>query len=87
LADYTDEDSPNPGDERLSFSAKGQSGRFVRVDRRLAFGNGPTITFFALGELQVLSNTNNVALGVSVTALDSIEAGRWAKRIFGGQLQ
>ena len=34
---------------------------------------------FALAELQVFSGTNNLALSAAVSALDSIEAGRWKK--------
>src|SRR5208282_2122364 len=35
---------------------------------------------FALAELQVVSAGKNVARGRTVTALDSIEAGRWSRR-------
>ncbi len=34
---------------------------------------------FALGELEVISNGVNRALRAKVTALDSIEAGRWSR--------
>jgi hypothetical protein len=35
---------------------------------------------FALAELQVFAGGSNVARGATVTALDSIEAGRWARK-------
>src|SRR5262249_30743597 len=35
---------------------------------------------FALAELQAISAKKNVALGAVVTALDSIEAGRWSTK-------
>ena len=35
---------------------------------------------FALGELQAFAGGTNIARGATVTALDSIEAGRWSKK-------
>jgi len=35
---------------------------------------------FALGELQAFANGTNVARSATVTALDSIESGRWSKK-------
>jgi hypothetical protein len=79
LLDRTAEDVPNPGVRPYRISGKGQKGRYVRVTatrlwKRLAD------YVFALAELQVESNERNVARGRPVTALDSIEAGRWGRR-------
>jgi hypothetical protein len=79
LADHTLADFPNPGDNAVSFPAAGKSARYVRVTaQRLWKRTGDYV--FALGELQALSEGKNLALGAAVSALDSIEAGRWSRR-------
>lgn len=79
LAEYTAADYPNPGDEPVRIRADGASARFVRVTAtRLWRRTGDYV--FALAELQVVSQGVNVACGKPVTALDSIEAGRWSVR-------
>jgi hypothetical protein len=78
IIDQTEADVSNPGESPYAIAAKGQRGRFVRVTAtRLWKRTGDYV--FALAELQVLAGTNNAALGGHVTALDSIEAGRWGK--------
>ncbi len=78
LADHTAADFPNPGDAPFTVQGAGKTARFVRVTAtRLWKRTGDHV--FALGELQVLVGGKNVALGVTVNALDSIEAGRWGK--------
>jgi mono/diheme cytochrome c family protein len=90
LADQTQEDYPNPGDNPVSIVANRKNGRYVRIvaDRLWMRTNDYT---FALAELQVFTKSQedrseswgalkNVALGAKVTALDSIEAGRWSTR-------
>jgi hypothetical protein len=53
--------------------------RYIRVTAsRLWERTGDYV--FALGELQAFANGSNVARGATVTALDSIEAGRWARK-------
>ena len=72
-------DVPNPGDEPVEISARGIPARYVRVTAlRLWKRTGDFV--FALGEMQVESHGKNVALGATVTALDSIEAGRWSTK-------
>jgi hypothetical protein len=79
LADHTVADFPNPGDEAVRVRVAGVTARFVRVTAaRLWRRTGDYV--FALAELQVDSNGVNVADGKTVTALDSIESGRWSAR-------
>jgi len=78
LADQTHSDFPNPGDKTEAFQAGNHSARFVRVTATRLWERTHDYVF-ALAELQVFSGTNNVAAGAKVTALDSIEAGRWGK--------
>jgi hypothetical protein len=80
LADHTDADVPNPGVARQTFPAGSLRARYIRVTAtRLAPRQGDFI--FALAELEAYEGGGtNLALGASVTALDSIEApARWAK--------
>ena len=78
LTDHTSEDLPNPGDNPVVIPAKDPGAQFVRVTATRLWERTHDYVF-ALAELQVFSGTNNVALGTKVTALDSIEAGRWGK--------
>jgi len=78
-ADYSKADVPNPGDNVVSIRLAGETpvvARYVRVTaQRLWLRSGDYI--FALGEMQVESGGKNIAAGVTVTALDSIDQGRW----------
>ena len=77
--DKTVADVPNPGDLPMLIPVEGKRGRYVRVTAtRLWKRTGDYL--FALGEMQVLSHGSDVARGRDVTALDSIESGRWGKR-------
>jgi hypothetical protein len=79
IAEHTAEDFPNPGDEPVILAAPGIEARTVRVTAtRLWKRTGDWV--FALAELEVRSGGENLALGAAVTALDSIEAGRWSTR-------
>jgi hypothetical protein len=79
VADHAREDFPNPGDHPYVVRAGGKTTRYVRVTaKRLWLRTNDYV--FALAELQVDSKGKNVARGAAVTALDSIEAGRWAKK-------
>jgi hypothetical protein len=78
LFDHTDADFPNPADKPFAMSPQSQAGRFVRVTGTRLWERTHDYVF-ALAELQVLSGTNNVALSARVSALDSIESGRWGK--------
>lgn len=66
-----------PGDNVLTFPARDQPARYVRVTAsRLFDANGRYI--FALAEMQVWSGDANLALGKPVTATDPTESGGWA---------
>jgi Protein of unknown function (DUF1553) len=79
VADRTARDYPNPGDQPWILRLDGRKARCVRVTAtRLWQRTGDYL--FALAELQVLSSGRNAAAGAAVTALDSIEAGRWSRR-------
>ena len=72
------EDFPNPGTAPQRFSAKGKSGRYLRVTiTKLALRQNDYAA--ALAEVQVFDTTGkNLALGAKVTSMDSIEAPvRW----------
>jgi hypothetical protein len=79
VLDHTKADYPNPGDNIVRISLKDQKARYVRVTAtRLWLRTDDYI--FALAELQAFSAGKNVARSATVTALDSIEAGRWSKK-------
>lgn len=69
----------NHGDTRLIFSGGGRPARYVRVTA-LELWPRTNDFVFALAEVQVFSKDKNVAQGATVTALDSIEQGRWSTR-------
>jgi hypothetical protein len=79
LLDQSEHDYPNPGDRPVVIQSVGKTARFIRVRaNRLWLRTGDWV--FALAELQVESGGKNVAAGQPVTALDSIEAGRWSTK-------
>jgi hypothetical protein len=79
LADHSGRDFLNPGDRPVVIAATGKTARHVRVcAMRLWRRTGDYV--FALAELEVESGGKNVARGAKVSALDSIEAGRWSMR-------
>jgi len=79
IEDQTAADIADPGDRPVLIAAGGSVGRYVRVTAtRLWKRTGDYL--FALGEMQVFSKGAEVARGSTVSALDSIESGRWSKR-------
>ncbi|MSU78878.1 MAG: DUF1553 domain-containing protein [Gemmataceae bacterium] len=79
LIDQSLSDVSNPGDQPVTF-AVGKQARFVRVTASKLWTRTNDF-IFALSEMQVYgSDSKNLALGAKVTALDSIEAGRWSTR-------
>ncbi len=68
----------NPGDNPVTCPVDGVSGRYVRVLVRRQRANGGLT--FALAELQVYSGDENVALHKKVSAMDSLERGKWGGR-------
>jgi mono/diheme cytochrome c family protein len=78
VADHTGADVPNPG-ASWWVERPGRAARYVRVTATRLWPRTRDYVF-ALGEIQVLSGGANVAQDVEVTALNSIEAGRWGVR-------
>lgn len=78
LVDHTSADFANLGDKPVVLAAKGLRARYVRVTATRLWERTKDYVF-ALGELQVFSGSTNAARGATVTALDSIEAGRWSR--------
>jgi len=82
ITDHTKDDFPNPADNPVVVLQSGnakKSARFVRLTAtRLWLRSNDFI--FALAEMQVASGDKNIGLGAKVTALDTIEAGRWSTR-------
>lgn len=80
LIDRTMADQPSPGIQPQSFAIDPHRGRYVRITAtKLAPRQNDFI--LAISELQVWNaNSENIAIGKTVAALDSIEAGpRWRK--------
>ncbi len=76
VLDQTAADVPNIGDALVPIPLKDQTARYVRVTATRLWKRTNDYVF-ALAELEVDSGGKNVAAGAKVTALDSIEAGRW----------
>ena len=79
IIDHTGADFANPGDKPLIIQVQQQPARYIRITAtRLWKRTNDYI--FALAELQAFSEKKNLALGKTVTALDSIEGGRWSTK-------
>ncbi|MBI1830698.1 MAG: DUF1553 domain-containing protein, partial [Planctomycetes bacterium] len=79
VADHAGADLANPGDQPMTIPV-GVKARYVRVAAKKLWKRSNDYVF-ALAELQVYDEAGkNVALGAKVTALDTIEAGRWSTR-------
>jgi len=79
VAEHTAQDFANPGDKPFVVKLKDGKARYIRVTATRLWKRTNDFVF-ALAELQALSEKKNVALGTAVTALDSIEAGRWSTK-------
>ena len=79
ITSQTAADWKNPGDKPVSFPAQGKQARFVRVTATKLWERTSDYVF-ALAEMEVLAGGTNAALGATVTALDSIEAGSWSRK-------
>jgi hypothetical protein len=78
VADHTTADFPNPGDAPWTLELNGKTARHIRVTATRLWERTKDYAF-ALAELQAFTAGTNAARGAAVTALDSIESGRWAK--------
>ncbi len=79
VADHTAKDFANPGEEPFVVRPAGRTARYVRVTATRLWKRTNDYVF-ALAEMQVESGGKNAARGARVTALDSIEAGRWSTK-------
>jgi hypothetical protein len=79
VADHTRADFANPRDAVVRIPLSKLPARFVRVTATRLWRRTNDYVF-ALAEVQVDSAGRNVAAGARVTALDSIEAGRWSPK-------
>ncbi len=79
VGDETRGELANPGDAPYVVAPVGKTARYVRVTA-VQLWKRTDDWIFALSELLVFSQGENVAAGAAVAALDSIEAGKsWAK--------
>ncbi|MCL5098112.1 MAG: family 78 glycoside hydrolase catalytic domain [Candidatus Omnitrophica bacterium] len=80
ILDQTGSDYPNPGNHSRSFDAHGAQGRYVRVTATKLWDrhSGAAPFCFALGEMEVVSGGEDVALKAPVKAKDSVEASGWS---------
>jgi cytochrome c553 len=76
IADYTGAEHGFRTDHAVELDGKGVTGRFVRVTATRLFKRLEDYVF-ALAELELYSGGANVASGKTVSALDSIDGGRW----------
>jgi hypothetical protein len=79
VADHSSEDYPNPGNTNQVLEVSGSAARYVRMTATRLWERSKDYVF-ALAELQAFSEGTNVARAGTVTALDSIESGRWSKK-------
>lgn len=69
------------GDAPVEFDARRFEGRFVRVTSERLWRRQDGSLCFSLGELEVIADGKNIALGAAVSALDSVEnTGGWAMK-------
>ena len=79
LLDRTADDEPNPGTNAPLHRFASTTARFVRLTvTRLGRRDGNNFGF-ALAEMQILDGDKNLSQGATVSAIDSIETGPWAK--------
>ena len=80
IADFSQTNYPNPGNESGAFAARGVRGRYVRVTATQLWNrrSGAAPFCFALAELEVMSQGTNAALHAPVRAKDSVEASGWS---------
>jgi alpha-L-rhamnosidase len=85
--DRSSQDLPNPGYSSVPFPLHGKQARLVRLTV-VKLWHDPEINTdvpyrFALGELEVLQGSRNLALNAPVFANTSVESGGWGLRYLG----
>lgn len=78
LLDFTGQDYKNPGDAAVAIEAAGRRVRCVRITTTRLWERSKDYVF-ALAEVQAFADGTNAARAATVTAVDSIESGRWSK--------
>jgi len=79
LLDQSGADHPARTDEPFRLDARGVEARYVRMTATKLWKRDSDFVF-ALAEMEVYSGGRNVAQGAAVSAMDSIDAGRWHTR-------
>jgi hypothetical protein len=79
VLDKTAADVPNLGDEHTIIPAGDAPIRYVRITATKLWPRTNDYVF-ALAEVELLRGGQNIALGAKITALDSIEQGRWSAK-------
>ncbi|MBS0261011.1 MAG: DUF1549 domain-containing protein [Planctomycetes bacterium] len=79
LVDHTARDFANPGDQPFVVAPADCRARFIRVTATRLWKRTNDYVF-ALSELQAVTEKSNLAFAAPVTALDTIEAGRWSTK-------
>lgn len=79
IVDETGADFPSPADVPYRVDNTGETARHVRVTATKLWERTSDF-IFALAELRVTTDGKDLALHAAVTALDSIESGRWSAK-------
>ncbi|MEI7900759.1 MAG: family 78 glycoside hydrolase catalytic domain [bacterium] len=80
VTDQAKADYPNPGYAPVMFEAGGRKARYVRLTVTKLWQRGAGLPFaYTLGEMQVFSGGQNVALHAPVAANSSAEVSGWSK--------
>ncbi len=77
VADFSQTDFANPGGRVVSYAVGRLKARFVRLTANRLWDRGERSFALALAEIEVESGGRNLARDCTVTATDSINAGRW----------
>lgn len=78
IVDYSKSAFANPGWKPASFPFKNTSGRFVRLTANSLWGGWQHFNF-ALRQIEIINNGQNIASGCQVSASDSNEKEGWKK--------
>lgn len=79
ILDKTGSDFPNPGKKEVSVTCSGQKSRYIRFTAIKLWDSGSKNRpfYFALGELQVISEGKVISFNKSVSAFDSVDEWGW----------
>ena len=80
ISDQQQRDVPNPGNRPVVFDPRGLKARYVRLSATRLWDRGGKQHALAVAEIIAWSGGVNVAKGAPVTALDSIDTGRWHRK-------